>query len=396
MEAFWILLSLWLWARAAWGNVTDASCFTLSGWVIKNYNTGDTKCWVDVIIPSNINWMTITEIGEKAFYEKGLISVTIPSTVTKIWNSAFAGNDIKNLILPDSITTVSYAAFQWNKNLEKIKLSKSMEYLPADFCDWCNIKELVWWIPNSIKKIYTTAFYARWSQENGGGYTVWTNPTFRNMDKMIIPESVTNIYWGWFWALWSNTYEILSKDIDIDRVTSYARNLVVFKLTKWAKVKYSINNLPWHSTSRDPTYVSISNLEEDWVAVNFIISWDYTVFQPVAVGLKKWTKVTYPADTELTWYTLEWWYKDEEFNEKFDIDSNVINENITLYGKLNSKPCWEFTVTDEENKEVELKKFHIEYPHCSAWYNENYETFTIPTKVPSGLKYEWYDVIWIW
>ena len=404
MEAFWILLSLWLWAQAAWENSTDASCFTLSGWVITDYNTGDTKCWTDVVIPSTINWITIKEIWNNAFSDKGITSVNIPNSIEKIWSKAFSYNKIKNLVLLDSITTVWYAAFMWNKNLEKIKLSENMEYLPADFCDWCDIKELDWWIPKKIKRIWTTAFYSRGSQEYEGGYTVWTNPTFRNMEKITIPESVTNIYWGWLWSTWFDTYEIRSKDITFDRVTTNYGQDVIFKLTKWAKVKYALTNVPWFDTSRfwSKTYVSISNLEDDWVAVNFIIPREQAgtrvEFQPIGIGLKQWTKVSYPSDIELTWFTIEWWYKDAEFNEKFDINSETVDENLTLYGKLNPKPCWEFTVIDEENKEVEVKKFNILYPHCQDEHNKSYENggFTIPKFVPSDLEYAWYKVTWIW
>lgn len=404
MEAFWILLSLWLWAQAAWGNSTDASCFTLSDWVITDYNAGDTKCWTDIVIPSTINWITIKEIWNNAFSDKGITSVSIPNSVEKIWSKAFSSNNIKNLVLPDSITTVWYAAFMWNKGLGKIKLSKNMEYIPADFCDWCDIKELEWWIPNGIKRIWTTAFYSRGSQEYEGGYTVWTNPTFRNMEKITIPESVTNIYWGWLWSTWFDTYEIYSNDITFDRVTTNYGQDVIFKLAKWAKVKYNLTNVPWFDTSRfwSKTYVSISNLEEDWVAVNFIIPREQAgtrvEYQPIGIGLERSTKVSYPSDIELTWFTIEWWYKDTEFNEKFDINSETVEENLTLYGKLNPKPCWEFTVIDEENKEVEVKKFNILYPHCQDEYNKKYETnsFTIPTSVPSGLEYAWYKVTWIW
>ena len=61
---------------------------TMSGDTIIDY-TGSAE---DIIIPENINGVTVTAIGRSAFLSKGLKSVGIPNSVTSIGASAFGQN----------------------------------------------------------------------------------------------------------------------------------------------------------------------------------------------------------------------------------------------------------------------------------------------------------------
>lgn len=47
----------------------------------------------DIVIPSQIEGIDVTAIGQYAFNSKSISSVTIPATVTSIKDSAFAGCD---------------------------------------------------------------------------------------------------------------------------------------------------------------------------------------------------------------------------------------------------------------------------------------------------------------
>ena len=97
---------------------TPDSCFTIStGWVITSYAwTWDvgTICSREVIIPSIINGITVKEIGQWAFMERGIESVTFPETLTKINQEAFIWNRLTEVTLPNSLLSIGERAFEGN------------------------------------------------------------------------------------------------------------------------------------------------------------------------------------------------------------------------------------------------------------------------------------------
>src|SRR5271155_615387 len=67
--------------------------------------------WV-VTIPTNINGLTVTTIGDGAFEETALTSVTIPNTVTSIGDYAFyLCTNLTSVTIPNSVTNIGERAF---------------------------------------------------------------------------------------------------------------------------------------------------------------------------------------------------------------------------------------------------------------------------------------------
>jgi BspA type Leucine rich repeat region (6 copies) len=67
--------------------------------------------WV-VSIPTHINGLTVTTIGEAAFQVISLINVTIPGSVTSIGDYAFSQcYSLTNVTIPNSVTNIGEAAF---------------------------------------------------------------------------------------------------------------------------------------------------------------------------------------------------------------------------------------------------------------------------------------------
>ena len=99
--------------------------------------TGCEKTAVSVDIPSEINGLPVTRIGEGAFtLTEKLESVTIPDTVTAIEGNAFQMSGIKNITLPDSIKEIDSQAF-CATNLTSVDIPDSVETLGDGIFQGC-------------------------------------------------------------------------------------------------------------------------------------------------------------------------------------------------------------------------------------------------------------------
>ena len=112
-----------------------------------------------VVLPTYLE-----RIGNRAFCNSGLQSVTFPSTTLKeIGLAAFQMNELKSVVLPDSVTTLGGGAFATNPQLEELVLSKGLTEIPAGAfgCstadEWmANLTQVV--IPEGIVTIGNNAF----------------------------------------------------------------------------------------------------------------------------------------------------------------------------------------------------------------------------------------------
>jgi len=68
-----------------------------------------------LVIPSEIFGQPVTTIGERAFENIGLTSVTIPNSVRNIGEKAFANNELVSVTIPSSVTSIGAGAFEKNK-----------------------------------------------------------------------------------------------------------------------------------------------------------------------------------------------------------------------------------------------------------------------------------------
>jgi len=68
-----------------------------------------------VVIPATNKGINVTAIGDSAFNNKKLTSVTIPDGVTAIGNNAFYGNQLTSVEIPDSVISIGDSAFSNNQ-----------------------------------------------------------------------------------------------------------------------------------------------------------------------------------------------------------------------------------------------------------------------------------------
>ena len=73
-----------------------------------------------VYIPSEVNGIPVTSIGEKAFFDLGLESVYMEPGVTTVGNSAFEGSNLNSVDFAPTVTEIGDCAFMNCENLSDI------------------------------------------------------------------------------------------------------------------------------------------------------------------------------------------------------------------------------------------------------------------------------------
>ena len=147
----------------------------------------------DIIIPEsftvNGSNVQVTSIGDRAFDDNQITSVTIPNSVTSIGYRAFYDNQITSVTIPNSVTSIGVSAFNNNK-IDKVNGVESNGIFyscnadgtenTAEIISYGGVAKIIDFIPNSVTTIRDYAFYNN------------------QLTSVIIPNSVTSIRKGAF------------------------------------------------------------------------------------------------------------------------------------------------------------------------------------------------------
>jgi len=126
----------------------------------------------DITIPSQIEGHDVLRIGEIAFYNNGLETLTIEEGITTISENAFNQNQLSEVRLANSITTIGEGAFG-NNILTSITLPENLVSIEANVFINNKLTEID--IPTSVQSI--------------GEYAFW----FNQLERLVIPGSVKTI-----------------------------------------------------------------------------------------------------------------------------------------------------------------------------------------------------------
>ena len=119
---------------------------------IKGY-TADYK---DIVIPDNFDGIPVVFIGNGAFEDSALTSVTIPNSVNEIGYEAFAKNALTSVTIPNSVFLMGSAAF-YDNDLTSVTISNSLTEIGFYAFKGNALTSVI--IPKSVTEIGVEAFY---------------------------------------------------------------------------------------------------------------------------------------------------------------------------------------------------------------------------------------------
>ena len=209
-----------------------AATYGTSEFIVENgVLTGYTGSGGAVVIPAEVDGVTVTTIGEKAFYDnKTITSVTTPETITTIEESAFDGCIyLTSITLPDSLETIGAWAFYNCYRLSAITLGSGLESIGEHAFDHSGLQSIT--IPDSVTTLGSYAFAYCDSLSRftlGNGITSIPDHAFANcssLTSLSIPDTVDEIGDYAFSECTSLTSVIVPASITKDSVNnSYAFN----------------------------------------------------------------------------------------------------------------------------------------------------------------------------
>ena len=164
-------------AGAAWVFAASAAQFNYTNNNGTITITGYTGPGGAVIIPSTINGLPVTSIGDWAFYNKSsLTSVTIPNSVTSIGSYVFyLCTSLTSVSIPSSVTVIGLRAFQECSSLTSVTIGNGVDSIgPLVFFGCTSLTSVT--IPNTVTSIGSAAFQ-----------------DCSSLTRVTIPNSVTDI-----------------------------------------------------------------------------------------------------------------------------------------------------------------------------------------------------------
>jgi len=154
----------------------------------------------ELVIPAEIDGVTVTGIGESAFRDSTVLtSVVFPDSVTSIGDYAFSVcKNLTSVSLPDSLTKLGMFAFSGCSSLTHADLPDGVKSLGMFVFSGCSSLKNVN-LPDSVIEIGDDAFYACISLASidlPDGITSIGNSVFYNcsgLTGIVLPDKVTSI-----------------------------------------------------------------------------------------------------------------------------------------------------------------------------------------------------------
>lgn len=290
------------------GNIstTPSSCFTISDngdgtGTITNYDV-DT-CGTKVKIPSKINNLTITKIGDGTstkvngsyyntgpFVQKKIETVIFPDTMIYIGEIAFFGNKLTKVTIPSSVKVISWQAFACN-NIKNLSLNDGLETIGNEAFSYNDLKTIR--IPNSVTSLGSGgAFNANliekenafiYNRNNDGSIdnTYLNSYGNREVNDIVFPSNIKILGFHSLYALYNLTELNIPDTIEkLDNQFAYNnKNLTTVNIG--SGIKEIESNAFYGIGNQDTLTININRKENaiagaPWGATNATINWTGT------------------------------------------------------------------------------------------------------------------------
>ena len=163
--------------------------------------TGYTGSAGSVTVPDKIDGMSVTAIGDNAFYNSSVSSVKLPDSIRSIGKNAFRNcSSLQSIVLPSGVTTIGSDAFHSCTALRTVALPSSLQQLGAQAFYGCYALTGIN-LPSSLSSMGSSVFYDckslnRCTVEPNSHLNALGEATFFNctsLDAFTIPSSVSAI-----------------------------------------------------------------------------------------------------------------------------------------------------------------------------------------------------------
>lgn len=323
----------------------------------------------------------LVEINEYSFSSNKLTNIDIPGSVEIIGDSAFIGNRILELEIPATVTTIGDRAFFYNALTVVTFLGTptlGSNVFGDQYLNGENQYMYNWYTDNEYTQLWNntvsdpSTIYTAWTrnritfESNGGSRVSNRFVTFGQMAPTVMPPTKTeHTFAGWF----KETELIHSWDFNTDTVI---RNITLY--AKWIPNTYTVSfnsnggtSIASQTIAYDAQVIPPANPTREGYAFDgwytdsgFTTAWNFdtSLVKTNTTLYAKWIthsytvnfqtnggtlvaaqtiahdeKVVFPATPSRTGYTLEGWYTDSELTTAWNFNTNLVQENMTLYAK---------------------------------------------------------------
>ncbi|AZQ63856.1 T9SS type A sorting domain-containing protein [Flammeovirga pectinis] len=355
--------------------LTDADVIVNSNGEIISY-TAPTQNPKDIIIPDNLDGVTIKSIGDPTNQNRGLFeftnieSIILPSTLETISYRSFKGCDLKSIYLPNTVKYIGAEAFKANSNFTSFTLP-SPTTSNADF-------------------------EYRWEDSNGTSKSAGDVITDFDLGYEAIRTSLVAYITGNIRALGSTT--ISASNGSSLNVTDYGPYSI--KITKGETGTVTLTN---SNSSFSPSNYSYTNIQSDVDNIDFTAQYSVTYN-----NLLNGTNSTSNPSTFLihdnsalqdptrAGYTFVGWFDGLTSTNEI---TNLSNNNLVVYaqwtpdnytinyainngGSVSNTNPTSYTVETSDITLTDLSRFGYDF---SGWYTDT--GLTIPVSgfaIPTG------------
>ena len=313
------------------------------------------------VIPDEVDGLPVTELGINSFdsVSNKIETLKIGKYVNEIsqifgWRGS---PTLKSVSIPDSVTYISGGTFSKCTALTEVTIPAGVRRINHSlFVDCSSLKTV------RIKGVITLLGETSFDCENletiyyGGTKKQWNNELSRQYDYTDSYHSLhKNIGWdagsGNYKVVFENNYFVVDfdKNLDINNVQNMPKYIVAAKNTQIAEpepptlaTSYGYTFIGWYKDKdctkkwdfQKDTVTTDTTLYAKWDDGRKQITFDYngkgdnsTIYERIG------NTITKPTDPTAEGFNFEGWFKNPECTEAWNFQTDIVNDNITLYAK---------------------------------------------------------------